>query len=52
MTKRDVTLYTYVQKKNMEWIRREMKRAGYTKTRGRSEFIDDILTKLRNKETK
>lgn len=49
-TKRDGILYAHVQKKNLKWVESEMKRLGYSDTRGKSEFIDDLISEKRNRK--
>lgn len=48
--KREKTLYVYILKKNHDWIEEQMKELGYSRQRGKSEFIDNILTGLRHKK--
>lgn len=49
-SKREVILYVHIQEQNLEWIKKQMKKLEYPETRGRSEFIDDLLTQLRLKK--
>ena len=45
--KRDVILYSHIQSVNDKWIKSEMKRLGYSTKRGKSEFIDNLITEQR-----
>ncbi len=51
LAKRDQILYIRIKKENLEWIESQMKVLGYPKTRGKSVFLDDLISSVR-KENK
>ena len=42
--KRDSILYTRIQAENAKWIKKQMKLFGYSLKRGKSEFIDTLIS--------
>jgi hypothetical protein len=47
--KRNKILYVRIQGVNMEWVKKRMKALDYPPKKGRSEFVDTLITSLRNK---
>lgn len=41
-------LYAHIQKKNHDWIRAQVKKYGYSNKRGKSEFIDKLISEVRS----
>lgn len=47
--KKNCILFVAIQGANEDWIHEKMNALGYPKKRGKSEFIDDLLTDIRNR---
>lgn len=49
-TRRDSVMYVHIQKVNHDWVKSQMKKLKYTSSRGKSEFVDQLISNLRNKK--
>ena len=47
--KRDSIIFAHIQTVNHKWVKGQMKKLGFSHKKGKSEFLDNLITTLRTK---